>query len=115
MARDIRKDEKEIINALLDKVSLSQLKIQESAVVEDLKDGQMGSIRFVNNNSLNRKYGKRLIEVEYVDLDNIPVYISLTLDNKDKLYELDIWKVDFNPLIKYPTPHELIFIHSTDY
>lgn len=110
MIRNIRNNEKEIINFLLDKVSLSELKIQETVLVEDLNDGLMGSIQFVNKSSNNRKYDKRLIEVEYVDSDNIPVYISLTVDNNKELYELDIWKTDFNPLIEYPIPDKLIDI-----
>jgi len=108
MVRDIRKYEKEIVNFLLDKVSLFELKIQKTAIVEDLNDGLMGSIRFADKGSDDRKYGKRLIEVEYIDSDNIPVYISLIIDNKDKLYELDIWKGNFNPLIEYPTPDKLV-------
>lgn len=111
MVRDIRKNEKELVNFLLDKVSIFELKIQGTVLVENLNDGLMGSIQFVNKSSYDRKYAKRLIEVKYVDSDNIPVYISLTVDNKNELYELDIWKVDFNPLIEYPTTDKLIDVN----
>lgn len=107
MTRDIRINEKEIINFLLDKASLPELKIKENAVVKDLKDGLMGGFRFIGNYSDGRKYGKKLVEAKYLDSDNIPVYLSLIIDNKEMLYELDIWKVDFNPLIEYPKLDQL--------
>lgn len=74
-------------------------------LVADLDDGGMGSIRFVNNDL--RIFGRELIMVEYIDQDNIDVLISIYLDDQDDLFELDIWKVDFNKLIRYPKPEEL--------
>jgi len=63
-------------------------------------DGGMGSIEFF---SLKKgKLGGALAEAQYVDVDNILVIITIYKDYFDNLYEVDFWKVDFSPLIKYP-------------
>ena len=46
---------------------------------------------------------RQIVEAEYLDSDGILVSIELTEDSEGNLYELDLWKVDFNPLITYPT------------
>jgi hypothetical protein len=35
------------------------------------------------------------------------VSVVVNLDNSDELLELDLWKVDFSPLKRYPRPEEL--------
>jgi hypothetical protein len=101
--------------------------IVESAVdedVEELDDGGMGSLAFdPNSNSHNmrlmskikpikvngkkyavevyadqRKFGKIISEIETNDSDGIPVLISLYVDNLNNIYELDIWKTNFDKL-----------------
>jgi uncharacterized lipoprotein NlpE involved in copper resistance len=42
------------------------------------------------------------VEAEYVDCDGVPVSIVLNADQNGRLYELDMWKVDFAPLQEYP-------------
>ncbi|WP_420885213.1 DUF6984 family protein, partial [Candidatus Symbiothrix dinenymphae] len=37
-----------------------------------------------------------------VDEDGVDVIASLNIDDTGDLYELDIWKTDFSPLIKLP-------------
>ena len=73
-----------------------------------MNDGGMGSIRFDGVD--NRKLGKTLIELKYVDDDGIDVSIAVNLDDNGKLYELDFWKVDFSPLRSYPRPEQVNLI-----
>ncbi len=56
----------------------------------------MGSIRF-ESSKLGRKYGGDIAHVELKDEDDVPVIISLIIDQYDQLYDLDVWKVDFSP------------------
>jgi hypothetical protein len=48
-----------------------------------------------------------LVTAHYIDEDQIPVIISINLDQEGRLFEIDFWKVDFSPLKRYPTPEEL--------
>lgn len=72
-----------------------------------MRDGGMGSIRFVERDIVDRKMGSELITAQYVDSDHIPVLISVNLDQYGKLFEIDFWKVDFSQLRRYPTPNDL--------
>ena len=42
-----------------------------------------------------------------MDDDGVLVSIELTVDERDELFELDFWKVDFSPLRRYPNPEDL--------
>jgi len=57
------------------------------------------------------KMGSVLCEAESVDSDNIPLKISINLDEEGHLFELDIWKVNFSPLRTYPAPSTLHFLN----
>lgn len=69
-------------------------------VAEDMDDGGMGSLLFPG--SRDRIYGGTLAEAEFRDEDGTPVLVSLNLDSSGELFELDVWKVDFSPLIRIP-------------
>jgi len=45
-----------------------------------------------------------LVEAEYKDADGRDVFITLTTNQYNELYELDIWKTDFSSLQHYPEP-----------
>jgi len=74
--------------------------------VQDMQDGGMGSIRFLPT-ARTRQFGKALANAEYTDEDGVLVSITLNGDDNGEPYELDIWKVDFSPLKRYPKPSEL--------
>jgi hypothetical protein len=74
--------------------------------VYPMNDGGMGSIRFVENED-SYIFQRDLVQADYTDEDNVPVFISLNLNTDDKLFELDIFKGDFSSLKKYPTPQDL--------
>jgi hypothetical protein len=50
-------------------------------------------------------------EYQYKDRDDVPVVLSLSLDDDGRLYELDWWKVDQPKALRHPTAHELVAVH----
>lgn len=106
-ARPLRTEEVSLIRALLKHANggeplLPQL---ERALVRDMDDGGMGSLKFAGDE--RRSLGACIVEAEYVDCDGVPVSIALNVDTSGQLYELDIWKVDFALLREYPTPERV--------
>ncbi|QES88569.1 DUF6984 family protein [Rhizosphaericola mali] len=72
--------------------------------VKDMQDGQMGSIKFIyDNNTQKRMFSKQIEEIEFTDKDNIPILVTINIDQFGDLYEVDIWKVDFSQVINYPS------------
>lgn len=45
-----------------------------------------------------------LLEATCVDLDEVVLSISLNVDERGELFELDIWKVVFSTLCAIPSP-----------
>ncbi|MCW2411880.1 hypothetical protein M2345_001639 [Sphingobium sp. B8D3D] len=72
-------------------------------LVEEMDDGGMGSLSFVSQ-KLERTYGGEAGSCGFYDEDGMQVRVGLILDQDGDLYELDLWKVDFSPLIKIPEP-----------
>lgn len=105
--RHLNEREKRLITCLLNQVADTELKNRlrtnlENAVVEDMNDGGMGSIHFVCGRDRERKMGRCVVEKVFQDVDNVPIMVYLDLDEQDDLFELDIWKGDFSPVISYP-------------
>lgn len=76
------------------------------AIVQDMPDGGMGSVHFHKNSTEERKLGKEIAEGSFRDADGVLVSVTLNLDQFGDLFELDIWKVDFSPLVGYPGPED---------
>jgi hypothetical protein len=72
-----------------------------------MSDGGMGSIQFVNSGSGKRRFGREVAAADYIDEDGIPVDITVNLDQEGDLFEIDFWKVNFSPLVRYPAPRDL--------
>lgn len=95
---------------------LLELLIQKSAIdfpadwdsdllVKPLSDGGMGSLLLLPKGvkeNCNRMLGQQVSEYQFADVDGIDVIASLNVDNQGKLFELDIWKTDFTPLMSIP-------------
>jgi len=78
--------------------------------VQDMPDGGMGSIRFMQELAEKRMFGEEIAEGLFHDTDGVPVSVTLNVDQFDDLFELDLWKVDFSPLIRYPDLDDLAII-----
>jgi hypothetical protein len=72
--------------------------------VQPMKDGGMGSLHLFPNGRSEEKrlFGRRVSEYQFADVDGTQVIASLNVDQVGRLFELDIWKTDFSPLICVP-------------
>jgi hypothetical protein len=109
MARPLRTEEREVVLALL-KASPSRERLASglaAALVEDMNDGGMGSVKFVYPEVPHRRMSFELADAKYTDEDGVLVSIALNLDQFGDLFELDFWKVNFSRLVRYPRAEEL--------
>ena len=96
-----------LLNALLEMIpegAALQGRLND-AHVEEMADGGMGSLRFVDHGV--QHMGREAIAVESVDEDGVPLEISVNLDENGNLFELDVWKVDYSPLKRLPEPAQV--------
>jgi len=49
--------------------------------------------------STTQVFGSDIATAMLADADGVPVRVTLCLDNHDQLFELELWKVDFSPII----------------
>lgn len=100
--RSLGGDELRLIETLLTAADASQAVRCElqHAQVEPMKDGGMGSLRFIYDDAAS--VGQELLTATAMDEDGVPIEITFNLDRKGRLYELDLWKVDFSPLRRFP-------------
>ena len=106
--RNLRPDELELIEFLLAKAPEGEVLARNvpRRLVEEMSDGGMGSIRF-SSDQVDRHYGKTIAEAEFDDRDGVLVSAALNVDQTGDLYELDMWKVDFSPLIRLPAADKI--------
>jgi hypothetical protein len=110
--RQLRGEEHALVLALAnvaktDNKLISQQAL-DSARVRDMPDGGMGSIRFAApGDGTDRSFGNAAGELWYVDADGVAVTFCLNLDKQGELFEVDVWKVDFSPLKRFPQPEDL--------
>ena len=76
--------------------------------VVPMDDGGMGSVRVVG--SEGRTLGTVAAECESYDIDGTPLSITVNLDQVGELFEIDIWRVDFKPLKRFPPPEHCIIV-----
>lgn len=110
MSRMPKPEELEIVKRLLilagaDAALNGQL---DRVRVEEMADGGMGSIRFVHSSGDTGEFGREMVVATGVDADGTELSIALNLDQFGRLFELDIWKVDFSPLQELPEANTLV-------
>ena len=79
----------------------------QSILVQPFEDGGMGSFLIFQNSSffgVKRKFAKQISEFQFVDDDGVTVLVSLNIDGQNNLFEVDVWKVDYNPVINFKIP-----------
>lgn len=68
-------------------------------------DGGMGSLLLLppdTNAEEVRRMGAEVAEVEFLDSDGVTVSATLNVDQHGRLFELDVFKTDFSPLLQIP-------------
>lgn len=72
--------------------------------VLELNDEGMGSIAFIREEKSyeDRTFGGAIGKLDYKDSDGIDILMQLNIDEEGFLYELDVWKVNFEPRNSYP-------------
>lgn len=104
MERNLKTKEYELLKYLLALASNDMFDIDNLKVI-DMEDGGMGSLYIVSpENRENRIMGKSIVEKQFYDEDGTPISVCVNVDTKEQLFELDILRPDFNPVINYPSP-----------
>jgi len=107
--RHLKDSEKTLIRLLLQQgvggpPSVTRL---DSLEVQEMSDGGMGSLYIVwpGKDAQARRFGRRIAELQFNDADGVAVIASLNVDKEGDLFELDIWKTNFEPVIHLiPSP-----------
>jgi hypothetical protein len=103
--RELHDDELGIIKKMLAS-ALAEAKLDRQLSemkVQDMPDGGMGSIKFYSGRPRSElEYGKEIAEAAFRDADGMPVSLSLSVDKAGDLFELDVFKADGSPLVRYP-------------
>ena len=77
-------------------------------------DGKMGSFGFVYESNEYIGGGKYISDIEFYDIDGILCVATMFAYDNNFVDSVDIWKVDFSPLIKIPTNENDFFIPNTN-
>jgi hypothetical protein len=105
-SRKLTKIEKNLLIFLIQKsnFNLENIDFDNDLLAEDMDDGGMGSLKLYPKDLENKKriFGKTISDYSFLDIDGITVIVSLNLDKNGKLFELDVWKTDYSPVIKFP-------------
>jgi hypothetical protein len=106
--RPLSKQEQKLLEVLIKKAKLDFPQMNDKLLAQPVKDGNMGGLRLVPDGIKNetRLFGNMASELEFTDEDGITVIASLNIDTNGNLFELDIWKTDFSPLIRIPDSFE---------
>ena len=85
---------------------------KEKLIVYPMDDGEMGSLYLSLSTEMvtKRLFGEQISECHFLDRDGIDVIASLNVDKNGNLFELDIWKTDYSPLIKIPEKFDELVI-----
>ena len=99
------KQEEQLIELLVHKSSLEMSEDWKNGLlVRPMDDGGMGSLYLFPQGKINesRKLGRQISEFQFTDIDGVEVIASLNVDVDGVLFELDIWKTNFEKLVKLP-------------
>ena len=102
--RFLRQEEKNLVRQLLEQTRRGNevLESLDSIKVHDLADGGMGSVRTLPLDDEKRK-AIPIASANYADSDNTLINAQINCDESGRLFEIDIWKADFSPVVRYPS------------
>lgn len=93
------KDEYHLLELLMNKAELS-LDQNKHLMVKNMDDGGMGSLLLFpsGKDSDTRNFGKQVSDLTFFDQDGVEVIASLNIDERGNIFELDMWKTNFDEL-----------------
>ncbi len=103
--RNLSGDEANLLKALIKKAKISIAEdLYDKIKVKTMDDSGMGSLLLFPDGTEveGRRFGYRASEIQFEDSDGVPVLVSLNIDSNDKLFEIDSWKMNYQPLLKIP-------------
>ncbi|MBJ7515002.1 MAG: hypothetical protein JHC82_01720 [Stenotrophomonas sp.] len=94
-------DEKTLVHELLELSGLDSLPSGwlDSALVVEMDDGGMGSLRFISSGGRTEAI-EQVAEISFSDVDGVLVSVTLNANGQGVPAELDVWKTNFQPLVK---------------
>jgi hypothetical protein len=106
LSRKPTQDEMRLLEFLVQKVKVKfPSNWSTNLLVKSLNDEGMGSLQLIPEGvaiDSDRLLGEQVSDCQFTDEDGVGVISSLNIDDTGKLFELDIWKTDFSPLIGIP-------------
>lgn len=106
-SRTLRSDERSVLVALMASSDAALVEQLADAVIQDSDDGTFG-IRFVRPVDAHTRFFETVATAEFTDEDGTAVSVALHADRAGRVMELDFLKADFSPLMRYPTPDQLV-------
>ena len=108
--RSLTSDEAAILDRLIEMtdISVRPTVSLSTAKARSMNDGGMGSIGFVYETSAPTIGSKEIVVAGASDVDGVHLSLALNVDSLGRVAELDVWKVDFSPLLKLPQPDNLV-------
>ena len=80
-----------------------------NVLVNEANDGGMGGLQFISSIAdSDRIFGRVVSEAEFLDEDEVIVSVELSLDTNNQLFELDVWKVDYSPVSRWPDLSQIV-------
>lgn len=101
-------DELRLLEFLIRKSKYDFTKLHH-CLVENMSDGGMGSLLIFPTSDFDadRIFGETISEYMFNDADGIYVIATLSIDKNGDLFELDMWKTNFSPLISFPREFDI--------
>ncbi|WP_304064870.1 DUF6984 family protein [Pedobacter glucosidilyticus] len=105
LIRKPTRQEEGLIKFLITK-AFKNINIGQELLVRSMNDGNMGGLYLYPFGIIDKKrfLGELVSECQFIDEDGVKVIASLNVDQDGQIFEVDIWKTDFSPLIKIPEP-----------
>ena len=102
--RKLASDERKLLEALLAASPRVASEKTDTLLAETLDDGGMGSLRLIPEgvSTNDRSFGSAVSECRFSDSDGVEVLATLYLDRDHRPFEMNVWKIDFAPLVRIP-------------
>jgi hypothetical protein len=112
MMRRLRDEEKSLIAEMVRGLPDAPLLLHsiDDAVVQEMRDGGMGSLRFAQPTADKPRFGRQIRAATFADADGLPVSIAINLDQNRQIFELDVFKADGSPLKRFPRPCDISIV-----